>query len=288
MGKTVFQAGAHGVTGGTMSAIEGSSFISGFAAGAVSSLIGSGTQGLGIKGKDLKNVITIASGGLSGGISSTIAGGNFWAGARQGLITSGLNHAAHGVAKAMQKKAIVGFYGAGHITPGVEGYENESFEDLVKSKGGRMFGHGNRQVRKAVKYLEKASKNGKRIEIYGYSRGGSAAVQAANMLGEVNVQVHKLVLFDPHILWDNTHLVLTGANVREVHNFYQRNPRTGGQFGFWGSNPYWGRPVYSEYGTQFNPGVGINNYNLTGHNFRPNRPVSHNNIVRHVSENYKL
>jgi hypothetical protein len=37
----------------------------------------------------------IASGGLSGGISSYIAGGNFWAGTRQGLITSGINHAAH-------------------------------------------------------------------------------------------------------------------------------------------------------------------------------------------------
>lgn len=37
----------------------------------------------------------IASGGLSGGISSSIAGGNFWDGARQGIITSGLNHLAH-------------------------------------------------------------------------------------------------------------------------------------------------------------------------------------------------
>lgn len=27
--------------------------------------------------------VTIVAGGLSGGISSTIAGGNFWAGARQ-------------------------------------------------------------------------------------------------------------------------------------------------------------------------------------------------------------
>ncbi|MDM1408104.1 hypothetical protein [Myroides sp. DF42-4-2] len=37
----------------------------------------------------------IASGGLSGGISSTIAGGDFWQGMRQGLITSGLNHVLH-------------------------------------------------------------------------------------------------------------------------------------------------------------------------------------------------
>ncbi|MGG5506203.1 MULTISPECIES: hypothetical protein [unclassified Myroides] len=37
----------------------------------------------------------IAGGGLSGGISSTIAGGDFWHGMRQGLIVSGLNHAMH-------------------------------------------------------------------------------------------------------------------------------------------------------------------------------------------------
>ncbi|WP_353100629.1 hypothetical protein [Myroides odoratus] len=37
----------------------------------------------------------IAGGGLSGGISSTIAGGDFWQGMRQGLITSGLNHLMH-------------------------------------------------------------------------------------------------------------------------------------------------------------------------------------------------
>ncbi len=37
----------------------------------------------------------IAGGGLSGGISSTIAGGDFWQGMRQGLIVSGLNHLMH-------------------------------------------------------------------------------------------------------------------------------------------------------------------------------------------------
>ncbi|MGQ8867413.1 hypothetical protein [Myroides sp. TSA_177.3] len=37
----------------------------------------------------------IAGGGLSGGISSTIADGDFWQGMQQGLITSGLNHAMH-------------------------------------------------------------------------------------------------------------------------------------------------------------------------------------------------
>ena len=39
----------------------------------------------------------IASGGLSGGISSSIAGGSFWKGVREGIITSGLNHAMNHV-----------------------------------------------------------------------------------------------------------------------------------------------------------------------------------------------
>ena len=89
-----------------MSSIDGGDFGSGFYAGAVSSLVSSGVQNLGISGgqtnkfgqSDWYNAATIAAGGLSGGISSTIAGGSFWAGARQGLITSGLNHVAHKIA----------------------------------------------------------------------------------------------------------------------------------------------------------------------------------------------
>ena len=46
-------------------------------------------------GKDLMKATMIATGGLSGGISATIAGGNFWNGFRQGIISSGLNHVAH-------------------------------------------------------------------------------------------------------------------------------------------------------------------------------------------------
>ncbi len=107
--RAAFQAGMHGVTGGVMNSIEGENFISGFASGAVSSIISSGIEalgtnyagGIGENGNYGKNAfgnsggfkaVMIASGGLSGGISSSIAGGNFWSGVRQGLITSWLNH----------------------------------------------------------------------------------------------------------------------------------------------------------------------------------------------------
>lgn len=110
-----------------MSSIDGGEFGSGLAAGTMSSLISSGVEFIGdigtkkgftfnminettnvtnqqiitIEGplrsfnSDLFKAINIVAGGLSGGISSTITRGNFWQGARQGLITSGINHGLH-------------------------------------------------------------------------------------------------------------------------------------------------------------------------------------------------
>lgn len=88
--STAFQIGAHGVLGGTLSVAQGGSFESGFASGALSSFITSiaGNLGAGPLG------LSVAS-AISGGISSKLAGGNFWVGARQGLITGVLSHAVH-------------------------------------------------------------------------------------------------------------------------------------------------------------------------------------------------
>ncbi|WP_029988654.1 RHS repeat-associated core domain-containing protein [Myroides odoratimimus] len=102
------QAGMHGVSGGLMSELDGGKFISGFASGAISSMLSSGIGKLGPKTDANGNIIKegvlsasdtkammIVGGGLSGGISSSIAGGDFMKGMQQGLITSGLNHAMH-------------------------------------------------------------------------------------------------------------------------------------------------------------------------------------------------
>ncbi len=98
------QALMHGATGGAMSAIDGESFITGFASGAFSSMLSSGLGGISFKSADLRNAVIIASGGLSGGVGSVIAGGNFWKGVRQGLITAGLNHMMHVGYNALEKK----------------------------------------------------------------------------------------------------------------------------------------------------------------------------------------
>lgn len=105
IGKSALQAGMHSIAGGMMSALETSNFGSGFLSGAVSSIISSGIHSLGIDFStggansfgtgDMIKATMIVGGGLSGGLSSTIAGGKFWQGFRQGIITAGLNHVGH-------------------------------------------------------------------------------------------------------------------------------------------------------------------------------------------------
>ncbi len=90
LGVGAFQVGAHGLSGGLMSAAQGGKFWHGAAAGGFSSGVGSGIGALG-GGAGAQWL----EGGLSGGFGSAIAGGSFWQGAGQGFITGGLNHAAH-------------------------------------------------------------------------------------------------------------------------------------------------------------------------------------------------
>jgi len=96
--QAFFQAAAHAVSGGVMSAIDGGKFMSGFASGAISSLAGSGIKGLNINSEAFSDALTVASGGITGGIS---AGGDFWQGMRHGLITTGLNHTLHKFTKPL-------------------------------------------------------------------------------------------------------------------------------------------------------------------------------------------
>lgn len=128
--KAALQAGMHGVSGGVISAIDGGNFLSGFSSATISSLTSSGIERLGVnKSNELTKfgrsnyfrAVMIASGGITGGISANIAGGNFWMGVRQGLITSGVNHVAH----QMQTKTYANVYietdGVGHVYVEIDG-----------------------------------------------------------------------------------------------------------------------------------------------------------------------
>ena len=130
------------------------------------------------------------------------------------------------------------------------------------------------QEGKIADYLSAGVAEGKEAVLFGYSRGGNSAINVANALGKQGVNLSQLITFDAHSLSDGKTFQLKYNNVGQAHNFYQRNSRTGGRFGFWGSNPYWGSPVSSSH-------INVNQVNYTGANYRSGVPVSHHNIIRH-------
>ena len=110
--RAAFSAAAHGTFQGSMTAISGGKFWSGFAAGALSSMAASawaGGSSVDAKGSPIANtgmsgiggdfarsgVGMIAFGTVSGGTGAALTGGNFWQGAVTGLVVSGLNHTMH-------------------------------------------------------------------------------------------------------------------------------------------------------------------------------------------------
>ncbi|MEE9372817.1 MAG: RHS repeat-associated core domain-containing protein, partial [Saprospiraceae bacterium] len=100
--RAAFQFGAHAISGGGLSAAQGGSFWSGAAAGGFSSGVGSGIGALGGGGFE-----QWLGGGLSGGVGSSLAGGSFLQGAGQGLITGGLNHAAHSITESLNRPDVL-------------------------------------------------------------------------------------------------------------------------------------------------------------------------------------
>lgn len=120
--RIAFQAIAHGLFQGAMSGgTQGGNFWTGFAAGAVSSIVSSACGGgyvnksdsvrKGLGGNWGHNTFgIIAFGTVSGGAAAALTGGNFWQGAATGLAVSGLNHVLHkqnppGKGKYYSKKA---------------------------------------------------------------------------------------------------------------------------------------------------------------------------------------
>ena len=110
--RATVQALAHGTAQGTLTAIQGGKFWTGFATGSLSSVMSSLWQGgehitdrgdftmkreiiNGIGGAEPGSIGTIFFGSISGGAGAAISGGNFWQGAVTGMIVSGLNHTLH-------------------------------------------------------------------------------------------------------------------------------------------------------------------------------------------------
>ena len=83
---TIFQAGAHALSQGVFSTLQGGSFQSGVASG----LFGSISAGNGGSALDM-----IGSAAFVGGMASAENGEGFWKGAAQAGIVAGFNHVGH-------------------------------------------------------------------------------------------------------------------------------------------------------------------------------------------------
>ena len=128
LGVAAFQLGAHGLTGGALSAVQGGNFWHGAASGAFSSITATGIGALGGKGG-----WQVLGGTLSGGFGSAIAGGSFAEGAMQGAITSGLNHASHIIQYDLTKAHLIRLAKkAGLCTTCTHKEIGEVFEDIVE------------------------------------------------------------------------------------------------------------------------------------------------------------
>ncbi len=111
----IFQSVGHSWTGAVFSMAQGGDPLSGYVGGGLSSVVGSGFGSI-----NAGSVPTLITGSLSGGIGSKLAGGNFWLGIGQGLITVGLNHLEHELLSSpddfiyLMDKQGVGNIGVGH------------------------------------------------------------------------------------------------------------------------------------------------------------------------------
>ncbi|MCX8532158.1 RHS repeat-associated core domain-containing protein [Chryseobacterium luquanense] len=247
VGKAALQAGMHSVSAGIMSSLETGDFSSGFLSGAVSSIISSGIQALGTNfsgsgamqdanrnwisqnsfGKgDLIKVTMITAGGLSGGISSTIAGGNFWQGFRQGIITSGLNHVGH-----MGTSKLFGGPKATEVTSSFKANDKGTFV-IVETDGlGHVYMKIDGEVFSYGRY------NGS----YSPSMGGYGPVGDGVLMKEGISYLEKRLAKSPSRVYK-----ISGVNAKNISNYYNK--------------------LYDGGTSLKNGGRSINTYSLVGQN----------------------
>lgn len=130
------RAFAHASTQGFISATAGGNYLSGFAAGGLSSLGGSAFMLYG--GRFANSTVgNYAFSGLAGGFGAELAGGNFWEGSVTGLITAGLNHLEQGLKRPSFNDLLKGY-----PTDGKGG--DMKGEDVYKLLGGDVLAEHNR------------------------------------------------------------------------------------------------------------------------------------------------
>ncbi len=98
-GTIIARAGAHALTQGALSYMQGGNFWSGALSGAFASasneLLGLATKNVSTDNILRSDGFALFNGAVSGGVGSVLGGGNFWVGAGQGLIVTAFNFLAH-------------------------------------------------------------------------------------------------------------------------------------------------------------------------------------------------
>ncbi|BFO65986.1 RHS repeat domain-containing protein [Chryseobacterium sp. KCF3-3] len=95
----IARAGAHAITQGTLSYMQGGNFWSGALSGAFASasndLLDLAAKHVGENNILRSDRFALFNGAVSGGVGSVLGGGNFWMGAGQGLMVTAFNFLAH-------------------------------------------------------------------------------------------------------------------------------------------------------------------------------------------------
>jgi len=149
--KIAFQTLAHGHLGGLSAVANGGKYSVGFVSGGIGSLAATGTGYLLRNQNQILQISgMIGSGALSGGMTSSLYGGDFWIGFRNGFISSATNHALHltktAVAKiivatqAFEKQTFGGRNWLLSKLPGIK--SNSAYPDAVAIQGYGEAGFG--------------------------------------------------------------------------------------------------------------------------------------------------
>lgn len=105
---TIARAGAHAITQGALSYVQGGNFWSGALSGAFASvsndLLGLALDNVGENSILKSDGFALFNGAISGGVGSVLGGGNFWIGAGQGVMVTAFNFLAHKINDPLRKQ----------------------------------------------------------------------------------------------------------------------------------------------------------------------------------------
>jgi len=107
------------------------------------------------------------------------------------------------------------------------GHSNEDFLRGVAKKHGDTQPFSRDELDEAVEAVKKAKEKDpcEEVNIYGYSRGGKAAVDLAQKLKEAGINVDNLVTIDPVTRGDK--IIPVPSNVSNAQNHYQTGQKMG-------------------------------------------------------------